>query len=260
MFFRPRTTASRKAWMSGENIPSCIRSVRRKPLAAEAANRQRGGIDRHGRKRGIDSAAVGEPRIDHRRAFVDPSSDSGGDPLDDPHQVVCVSETNVGLLQASETFHIDLLRAVDENVGDRRIGHQRRQRSHPQRFFQQVAYQPATFVFVQRQVLDLEGFIDERLDEFGQRLLAGRQQVSPVEFIQQPLVQGSLDGKVFGAARTCGLEARREPPLMRPRRSRLLRAFALGPPAARDSTFRSRCRQSCSASGDLRRVVSARSL
>ena len=171
-------------------------------LAAEAANRQRGGIDRHRRKRGVDAAAVGQPRIDHRRAFVDPPPDAGGDPLDDPHQVVDVAETNVGLLQASEPLHVHLLGAVDENVGDRRIGHQRRQRPDAQRLFQQVAHQPAAFVFVQGQVLVPQGFIDERLHELGQRLLAGPQQVSPVEFVQQPLVQSPLDGKVFRAAGT----------------------------------------------------------
>ena len=137
---------------------------------------------RHGRKRGIDAAAVGEPGIDHRRAFVDPPSDAGGDPLDDAHQVVRVPESNVGLLQASEPFDIHLLGAVDENVGDCRIGHQRRERSDAERFFQQVVDQPTTFVFVQRQVLGGEHAGHELADGSGQIVLCAGEHPAGHEF------------------------------------------------------------------------------
>ena len=69
------------------------------PLPAEAANRQRRPSSVTGGKRGVDAAAVGQPGIDHRRAFVDAPADAGRDPLDDPHQVVGVAEADVGLLQ-----------------------------------------------------------------------------------------------------------------------------------------------------------------
>ncbi len=204
-------------------------------LPAEPPNGERRSVDGHGGKRGVDAAAVGEPGVHHRRAFVDPPADAGGNPLDDAHQVVGVRESHVGLLQSPEPLDVHLLRAVDENVGDGRIGHQRRQRSNAEGFFQQVVHQAAAFLFVERQVFGLEGFIDERLDEFRQRFLARSQEIPAVQFIQQPLVQGPFDRHVLCAALARGLRHRRAPrqpsasarPSWRP---------ALGPPARRDST------------------------
>ena len=222
-------------------------------LAAETANRKRGRVERHGRQRGVDAAAVRQPRIDHGRAFVDPAAHAGGDPLDDPHQMVHIAEADVGLLQASEPFHVDLFGPIDEDIGDGRIGHQRRQRSHAQRLFQQVADQPAALVLVQRQVLDPQGFFDESLHEFGQRFLARRQHISPVEVVQQLLVQDSLDGKVLGAAGMSRRDVRRAAAsdASVPCRGAAFFALRMRPLGKERFAFSSRCRQSCSGSGEL---------
>ena len=95
--------------------------------------------------------------------LVDPPAHAGGDPLDDPHQVVDVAETHAGLFQASETLDIDLIGAIDEDVGHGRIGHQRRQRADAQRLLQQVVDEPPALVLVQRKILIPQGVVDKSL-------------------------------------------------------------------------------------------------
>ena len=226
-FLRPRTTASRKSWMSEENIPSCIRSLRRKRwrpkrrIDSVGASIVTGGSVALTRlPSGSRASTIGELSSIRRptRAAIRWMIRT--------RWSASRKRTSVFSRRPNRSTYT-CCGPVDEDIGDCRIGHQRRQRSDPQRLFQQVAHQPAAFVFVQRQVLDLQGLIDERLHEFGQRLLAGRQQVSPVEFVQQPLVQRPLDGKVFRAAGMRG-RGRGGGRGDRPRRGRLLR----GPHAA----------------------------
>ena len=152
------------------------------------------------------------------------------------------AKADVGLLQAAETLDVDLAGAVHQHVGNGRIGHQRRQRPHAERFLQKIVDQAAAFLFVQRQVLGLQFVVDERSDKIGERLLAGPQQVPPVEFVQQPLVQIALDRDVFGAALA---RRRRRVPRRRPSASRRAFCAARTRAAGRErSVCSSRCRQS----------------
>ena len=45
-------------------------------------------------------------------------------------------------LQPAEALDVDLVGAVDQDVGHGRIGHQRRQRADAESFFQQIVGQP----------------------------------------------------------------------------------------------------------------------
>ncbi len=141
-----------------------------------------------GGKRGVHAAAVGQPGIDHRRAFVDPPTDASRDPLDDSDQVIGIAKMNVGLFQSSEPFDVDLIGAIHQNVGHGRIGHQRRQRPDAERLFQQIVGQPPPFSSL-RGKSSIGGVVDKRFDESGDHLLAGGQQVAPIEFVQQPLME-----------------------------------------------------------------------
>ena len=49
----------------------------------------------------VDTRAVLQPRIDHRRRLVDAPADGADDALDDLHQVLVVAEDDVGVLEAS---------------------------------------------------------------------------------------------------------------------------------------------------------------
>ena len=97
--------------MSWENMPSRMQVLAPQPRRPKRRIDKRRPVERHRRQRGVDAAAVGQPGVDHRRAFVDPPADAGGDPLDDPHQVVGVAEAHVGLFQPAEALDVDLVAA-----------------------------------------------------------------------------------------------------------------------------------------------------
>ena len=150
-----------------------------------------------GGKRGVHAAAVGQTGVDHRRGFVDPSAHAGRDPLDDPHQVFVIAEPHLRVLELAEPLDIHLIKAVDEDVGHGRIGHQRRQRTDAERFFQQLVGQAPPLPFVERNVFGGQHAIDKRPHlgpEFG---FAGREQSAIIQFVEQPLMQPPLDRKMF---------------------------------------------------------------
>ncbi len=66
---------------------------------AEAADRERGPVERQRRNDGVDARAVGQTRIDHRRGLVHPATHAGDDAVDDLHQVTVVAERRVGPLR-----------------------------------------------------------------------------------------------------------------------------------------------------------------
>ena len=70
-----------------------------------------------------------------------------GDPLNDLQQVLVVGEDGVRFLQAAEPLDIDLVRAVDEDVGDVRVLHVGLERPEAERFGDQFVDQP---LFVDR--------------------------------------------------------------------------------------------------------------
>src|ERR1700722_5381897 len=87
-------------------------------LAAESANRERRSIERQRWNDGVDSRAVGQARIDHRRRFVDPASDLRHDPIDDQHQVLIVLELDLGGVELAALFDVNLVMPIDQDIGD----------------------------------------------------------------------------------------------------------------------------------------------
>ena len=107
-------------------MPSCIRSSRRNRRRPNRRMESVGPSIVTGGRVALTRLPSGSRASTMGDAFVDPPAHPGGDPLDDPHQVLGVAEAHVGLLQPTEPLDVDLPRPVDEDVGDRRIGHQRR--------------------------------------------------------------------------------------------------------------------------------------
>ncbi len=89
--------------MSADNMPSRSRSLAPQTVAAEAADGQRRAVQRHRRDGGVDAAAVGQAGVHHRRRLIDVPADAGGDPLDDPQQMIGVAEAHLGRLPAGRS-------------------------------------------------------------------------------------------------------------------------------------------------------------
>src|SRR5207302_11199769 len=69
----------------GREGPEFQQVLERQGVGAEAANRERRPVDRQRGDDRIESRAVGKPRVDHRRCFVDASSDRKSTRLNSSH-------------------------------------------------------------------------------------------------------------------------------------------------------------------------------
>ena len=138
---------------------------------AEAADGQRGPVERQRRNDGVDARAVGQAGIDHRRGLVHSAAHARDDAVDDLQQMAVVAEGRIDPLQKPALFNEDMVLVVDQDVGDLRIAQQRLQRAEAEDFVEQIGLDLFLLVEVQRHAL----VGDDLLDDAGHRLarLAG---------------------------------------------------------------------------------------
>ena len=68
-------------------------------LLREFADRDQRSVDRDRPHRDVDARAVFQPRVHHRRGFVDAPADGRDDLVDDPQQMRLVAEADRRLLE-----------------------------------------------------------------------------------------------------------------------------------------------------------------
>ena len=110
MLRRPRTQASRNSAERSLSVPNAIRSSDGQRVGGELPDGQRGAVDRQRRDDRVDTAAVGEPGVDHRAGLVDATADAGHDLVDRAAQVRLVAEVRVGLDQPAVALEVDASR------------------------------------------------------------------------------------------------------------------------------------------------------
>jgi hypothetical protein len=91
------------------------------PFDGKPANREQRAIHRQRRHDGVDARPVGQARIHHRRAVVDPAADAAHNAIDDAQQMAIVLERGGHLLELAAPLHEHVLVGVDENVADARV-------------------------------------------------------------------------------------------------------------------------------------------
>ncbi len=79
------------------------------------------------------------------------SSHGGHDLVDDSSQVVVIFEAHIGGFQLAETFDIDLLVRVDQDVRNRGVLEQRFQRTETQHFMEDFGIKFLAFKGIERQ-------------------------------------------------------------------------------------------------------------
>ena len=115
------THAARKRSIPCVSVLFCEHLLRRDDVPAESANRQRRPVQRQRRDDGIHARPVQQSSVDNRLRFVDAAADLRNNFFDDVQQVRIVLEPHRCQRQLARSFNVDLVEAVDQDVGDRRF-------------------------------------------------------------------------------------------------------------------------------------------
>ena len=123
----PEMSTLSRALHDGRRAAPPMSSVRRTVLppgpwacrrvGAEAADRDRGAVERQGRHDGVDTGAVRQAGVHHGVGLVDAATHRRHDLLDDAHQVGVVLEAHRRPLEATVALDVDVLVAVHQDVG-----------------------------------------------------------------------------------------------------------------------------------------------
>ena len=131
---------------------------------------EHGPVQRERRHDGIDSRAVGETGVHHRRGLVDAATDSVHHPVDDPSVLMGRVEDNVAALQLALTLDPDLVELVAHDLGDAAVGEQRLQRPIAEGIFEHLLHEALAFDGRDSDVLVVEDVIDGGTDLLAQLL------------------------------------------------------------------------------------------
>ena len=163
-FSRAATTAFSTVGDLRRNAADLDQPVHADRHLGEFADRQQRSVERERRDDRVDAAAVGQPRIDRRRRFIDPPADRGDDLLDDPQQMLFVLEPHRARLERAVALDEHLVVAVDQDVGDRGVLEQRLERPEAEQFVEHVADQLLALGMVERMLLLGQLFLDDVAD------------------------------------------------------------------------------------------------
>ena len=129
MFSLPRTQASRNWPRLRRQRAELDQVLHLEGVLAELPDGQRRARDRQRRDDGVDARAVGQARVDHRRGLVDAAADAADDLVDDAQQVRVVDELGVRDRQLAAALDVDLVRAVDHQLGHGLVAQERLERA-----------------------------------------------------------------------------------------------------------------------------------
>ena len=154
------------------------------PFRGKPADRQQRAVHRERRNDGVDARAVGQARVDHRRAVVDAAADAADDAVDDAQQVLVVLERRGHPLEDAPSLDEHVLVGVDQDVVDRRVAEQRLERPEAEDVIEDFGEQGFALAQVDRRRLLGEQLAEERANlTLGARAIRLRQrfEVQPVE-------------------------------------------------------------------------------
>ena len=110
-----------------------------------------------------------------------------------------VLETQTGGLELARPFHINLVVAVDQNIGDGGVLEQGFQRAQAEDFIQNLARKTLPLGETEGHGLAVHRVPDEQQNFFARRVAGGAPQFLQVEAVQDLAVQIGLDLLVLGS-------------------------------------------------------------
>ena len=190
-FNRAPTTPLRKSiigWVSGLAFDQILGTD---AIGAKPADGQDRSIERQRRNHRVDARAILQARIDHRARLVNATTDHAHDALDDAEQVRVVLEHHVGLFEAAFFLDVDLVVAIDQDVGDVGVLEQQFQRPEPEDLVQHVGDQAVALEQAERRRLTLA---IQQADDQAPNLGLGVLALDPVQALEvEPAEQFLMD-------------------------------------------------------------------
>ncbi len=161
-------------------------------LLGKLTDRNERSIDGEWRDDGVDAAAVCETGVDHGLGFVDAAADVGDNLVQNAQQVRFVLETDGRQFKLAETFHINLLVRIDEDVRDGRVLQQGFEGPQTGHFVVKLSGELIQFLGVERQSLGQNIFAGDLLHLFAQLLLWHLVECGEVDLLDHLAVQAHL--------------------------------------------------------------------
>src|SRR5208282_5457489 len=167
-------------------------------IAAKAANRETGAIERQRRNDGVDARAILQAGIDHGRRFIDAAADARHDAVDDLHEVLVVFERQAGDFELASALDVDAVEAVDENVGNGGIFEQRFEWAQAKNFVEDLARQLLALGKAKRNRLAVDRTANEDENFLARRISSGAAEFFEIEAIENLAMQVRLNLLVLG--------------------------------------------------------------
>ena len=130
-------------------VPLPHHDIERDVLLGEFADRDGAAIQHDRRQHDVDAAAVGEPGVDQRARLVDAAADRRGDALRDIDDMLHVAEPRVGPFELAAPLDIDIVRPVDEDVGDLVVVEKRLERTQADHVVGEFGREQVLFALVE---------------------------------------------------------------------------------------------------------------
>ncbi len=117
---------------------------------------------------GVDAGTVGQASVDAGAGLVDVAAERSDDAVDDVEHVLVVAERDGDLLDAARALDVDLVWAVDHDLGDGRVGQQRLDGAEAGDLVDHALDQPLALIAGQADVMVRDVLADELVDVAGQ--------------------------------------------------------------------------------------------
>ena len=153
-------------------------------------------VNRYGRHHRVHARTIGQARIGHRAGLVNTPADPRNNLVDHLHQVVVVVEARGRQLQPALALDIHMVKAVDQNLADARVGHQGLQRPEAEHFVLQINHQLAVLLLIDRQLFFSNQLVDHAAHLCAHLLVWQLLRCLQVHVRQQGLVQMHLGGEI----------------------------------------------------------------
>src|SRR5580658_2525933 len=166
-------------------------------VAPETPDGKTSAVQGKGRNNGVYARAIGQAGVDHGRRLIHTTAHARDDALDDLHEVLVVFEGQAGQFQLAGAFDVNLIEAVDQNVGNGMVFEQGLERTKAEDLVEDFARQPLPLGEAERNHLAVDRVADEDEDFFAGRVAVGAAQFFQIKAIEDLAMQVCLYLLVF---------------------------------------------------------------